>query len=238
MLRACGENLWFDEYDLMMPGVGFHFRGRMTVAKLSDGSVWLHSPIPIDDALAVEIDEIGPVKHLVAPNLFHHLHLKGVIERYPEATLYGVPGFEKKRPDLDFDHVLSSDAPVAWGGEFDQLLLKGAPSLNEMVFLHKPSGSLIVTDLVFNIQECKNWQSRLLFRLVGTYKRMAHSRSWRMIAKDKDALRKSVHKMLSWDFERVLMAHGEVVDQDAKSKLFIGMERLLGKTAALPAVTP
>lgn len=217
MLEQISESMWYAEHDLFLVG-GIHFRGRMTVVRLSDGSLWLHSPIPIDDELASEIADLGDVKHIVAPCLFHHLHFKKCAERYTGARKYGVPGFDKKRPDIKFDEFLSGVAPTSWCGDIEQRLIEGVPKLNEVVFFHKSTKTLIVTDLVFHIYEVKNWISRVVFRMVGAYQKLSQSRLIRSVTKDRNAAKASVQKMLEWDFQRLVMAHGRIVEEDAKAR--------------------
>jgi hypothetical protein len=50
---------------------------RMTVIRLGDGSLLLHSPVRIDDATRAAVDALGPVGAVVAPNLHHHFHVRG-----------------------------------------------------------------------------------------------------------------------------------------------------------------
>ncbi len=43
----------------------------MAVLRLSDGSLWVHSPVNLDDDLAAALAELGEVKHIVTPNYEH-----------------------------------------------------------------------------------------------------------------------------------------------------------------------
>ena len=105
----------------------------------------VHSPTPVDDALAAEIAALGPVGYIVAPNCFHHLHVRTFLARFPGAKVYGAPGLARKRPDLPLAGTLDDGAAMPWSGVIDQITLAGAPKLNEVVFLHRASRSLLVT---------------------------------------------------------------------------------------------
>ena len=85
-----------------------------------------------------------------------------------------------------------------------------------MVFLHRPSRSLLVTDLLFNMTAPDNWMTGLALRLMGTYKRLGPSRllRWRL-TKDRRALKAGVERMLAWDFVRVIPGHGDVFESPA-----------------------
>ena len=110
---------------------------------------------------------------------------------------------------------------VPWAGVLDQISLAGAPKLNEVVFLHRASRSLLVTDLLFNVTTPDNWLTGLVLRLMGTYKRLGPSRllRWRL-TKDRRALKADVERMLAWDFVRLLPGHGEVfASPDARAQV-------------------
>lgn len=192
--------------------VGLDARGRMTVMRLSQGGLVLHSPVPIDDALAAALAELGPVEHLVAPNKYHHVYVAEVQARYPEAKLWGAPGLEKKRKDLNFDGLLGDEPHPHWAGQIDQGLYGGAKAFNEVVFFHRASGALIVTDLLMNIHESVGWMSTVVWKLEGVWRRPGFPRLVKLITRDKQAARESVTRYLGWPFTQVIMAHGEPLD--------------------------
>jgi glyoxylase-like metal-dependent hydrolase (beta-lactamase superfamily II) len=212
-LVAVASGLWSVTHTMRLPG-GVRMPTRMSVARLGDDGLLVHSAIPIDDALAAEIAGLGKVLYVVAPNCFHHLHVGLLLARFPEAKLFGAPGLARKRADLAFTGILGEGSSAPWVETIDQIVLEGAPKLNEVVFFHRASRSLLVTDLFFNITEPENWATGMLLRMVGTYKRFGPSRLWRFYRKDKKALKASVEKVLAWDFVRVLPAHGAVFEAD------------------------
>lgn len=216
MLERVAEGVHVAHHPLRLLGVDFGT--RMTAVTLPDGALWLHSPIPIDDAAQKALDALGPVRHIVAPNLFHHLFVAPCRARYPDASLHLAPGFDKKRPDLEPDSVLGGPLPEAWGGAFDALLLEGMPGVNETVFLHRPTRTLIVTDLVFNFGRPTGWAG-LFCRLNGVYGKAAPSRFYRSSIKDKAAFGRSVGRLLEWDFERVVLPHGGLIEKEGKATL-------------------
>src|SRR5688572_17586492 len=235
-LKPLAHELWGAEHDLFLPG-GVHFRGRMTVARIGDGSLVLHSPIPVDDGLARALAELGPVKSIIAPNAFHHVHLTEVLARYPEAVLYGPRALATKRTDLSFTE-LSSRTSSSWSAELTPLLLEGATKFDEVVFLHAASRTLVVTDYFFNIQECRGWLTPWVLRTVGAYRKFAQSRVWRWVIQDKARAADSAERMLAWPFERIVPAHGEVVSERAHEQAERALTWLLGTAPkALPHPT-
>lgn len=225
MLAPLGPDLWESRFDLVNAGV--HFPGRMVVARLPGGGLWLLSPVPIDDELAAALAELGPVEHIVSPNAFHHLHFSAAAARYPDARRWLTAALAAKKPKLEHDEPLGDEAPAVWSEVFEQHLVGGMPKLDEVVFLHRPTRTLIVTDLVFNMREHEGWLSGLVFRMAGTYKRLGQSRLLRSLIRDREAAKASAEKILGWDFDRVVMAHGEVLDTDAAEQLRGAMQGML-----------
>ena len=232
-LEPIAENLWGAEHDLFLPG-GVHFRGRMTVVRLAHGGLVLHSPIPIDTELSEELAQLGPVEHVVAPNSMHHVHLTSGLQRYPQARLYGPGLLAKKRSDLTFLDVTNPDT-LDFGSEFRPLHIRGVPKLDEVVFLHAPTQTLVVTDYFFNIRECQGWLTPWVLRMTGTYRRFAQSRLWRWVLEDRPLAQTSAEELLAWRFQRIVPAHGEVVSDNAHEQAENALAWLLGKAPkALP----
>jgi hypothetical protein len=209
MLVAVAEAVWSTECERSFPG-GFRLPVRMTVVRLPGGSLLLHAPVPISDALAAEIDALGCVRYVVAPNCLHHLYLTACLQRYPAANAHVPPGLRKKRPDLPPASVLGSGPPPPWAEAVEPAPIAGAPLLNEFAFFHRPSASLLVTDLLFNVTGERNWATALVLGLMGTNRGLAMSRSWRLFAKDRRALKASLERVLDWPFVRILPGHGAV----------------------------
>jgi len=219
MLKAIDEDIWEAIGGMYLPGRLVHFSLRMTVIRLADGSLLLHSPIEIDDELAGSLADLGQVRHILAPNKLHHLFLAGAIARYPEASAYGAPGLAKKRRDIAFSDQLTDTAPAAWRDELDQVVMAGVPAVHEVVFFHRKSRSLIVTDLIFNIHQTKGLLTGILLRLVGAFRKPGQSRAWRLFTKDRSAAAQCLEVILGFDCRRVLMAHGDVLEGDLRPKL-------------------
>jgi hypothetical protein len=214
-LQALGPDLWTATSTMRFPG-GVILPVRMTAIRLVDGGVALISPLPLDDALAAEVAGLGPVRYLIGPSLTHHLSLSAARERFPSATLLGAPGLPDKRRDLPFGGTLD-DARFA--EPLGAYLIGGAPRLSEVVFHHPASRTLVATDLVFNITAPVNRRTALLLTMMGTRGRLARSRAWAFFIRDRAAYRESVDRILALPFDRVVMAHGEVVESDARDAL-------------------
>lgn len=210
MFREITDGLWHDTHDLSMGGV--QFTTRSTLVRLGDGSLWMHSAIPIDDARASQIDALGEVRHIVAPNGWHDSFAGAAKQRYPHATLWASPALRHSKKRLPVDAWLAQSEP-AWADELRPLLIEGAPKADEFVFLHPASGTLIVTDLLFQIRYPVNALTKLVLWMAGTGGgKLAQSRLWRSVTEDRAAAGRSIEQMLEWEFERVVLAHGDFVE--------------------------
>ncbi|MBW1688458.1 MAG: DUF4336 domain-containing protein [Deltaproteobacteria bacterium] len=225
MLRKLAENLWVEERPQRF--YGLEVGTRMTVMRLADGSLLLHSPVSLDPQLRRELDSLGAVRYAVAPNRFHHLYAGEVAKAYPEARLWLAPGVERKRPDLEFVDVLGDEAPEEWHDEVAQIFFRGRPFENEVTFLHRPSRTLVLCDLAFNFGPHAPPATRLLLKLVGGYGRFGPTRLDPILIRDRPAARQSFERILAWDFDRVVIAHGEVLEAGGPAALRVGYDWLL-----------
>ncbi|MEQ9619570.1 MAG: DUF4336 domain-containing protein [Deltaproteobacteria bacterium] len=211
-LTALAEDIWSIQSSHTL--LGIDFGGRMTVIRLASGDLFLHSPVRLTDSLREELNALGNVKHLVAPNRFHHLNVGDYVKAYPEAELYAAPGLPEKRRDIKFTGVLSDGTEYGWGDEVEHLLFGGIPLLNEVVFFHPESATLILADLIFNFSHDLSTAQRIFARIDDVYMEPRVSRLTRLLfLKNREKARKSADRILSWDFDRVLVAHKDMVEK-------------------------
>jgi hypothetical protein len=194
----------------------------MTVIRLGGGDLLLHSPVSLDPALREALGRIGRVRWVVGPSKVHHLFLGDYLRAYPSAELCGAPGLAEKRPDLRFQTVLSAEPVAAWEGRVWHHLFAGAPAVNEVVFLHRPSRTLLLTDLAFNVQPGPRNRARVFHWLVGATGRFGPHRILRAAIRDRAAARRSLATILAWDFDRVVVTHGDVLEHGGREALRAG----------------
>jgi hypothetical protein len=199
--------------------LGLTLRSRMTVVRLDDGRLWLHSPVAPHPALVRAVDALGPVCDIVAPNRFHHLWADAWRAEKPEARLLAPPGLAAKRRRLHIDELLDDEPPSRWHGCLGMIGLDGAPRLGEMIFLHRPSRSLILTDLVSNVGPADPWALRVWMRLNGVYGRPGTARAVRLLVRRRRAARDTLRHVLRWEFDRVVVGHGRVIEHAPKPEL-------------------
>jgi hypothetical protein len=215
-LIAIAPGLWEIPFPFSILGVRM---GRRTViVQLPDGSLQLHSPGPIVPSLLSRIEQIGPVSALILPTNFHDTYTRENLLLFPKASWYAPDGFPKVHPP-DRPPQSFENAPPLWRETLTWKKLEGIPSLNEHLFLHKPSRTLLVADVVFNIgPEAGAW-TRLFFQMNNAYNQLRPTRLFRACIKDRAAFRTSTEEVFQWDFDRLVPCHGEIVHTGARERL-------------------
>ena len=212
------DQIWTKDYPVSIAICPFN--ARMSVIRLGDGSLMLHSPCDIDDATAADIATLGQVACIVAPGSLHHLHVASAQRRYPKALTYVCPGVERRAPGLGFDWMLGPRAPAAWSGTIDQVLIRGGRYACEVAMLHKPSRTLLLVDAIENYTDQTrdvSWQLRFLWKFVlRMWNKPGPAPEYRFGWKDKIAARASLEAILAWDFDRIVLSHGDNILEDAK----------------------
>jgi Domain of unknown function (DUF4336) len=204
-----------------VPFFGIPYPTRMTLVRLSDGSIWACSPIPLTSQLTSAVEALGPVRHIVSPNKIHHLFLADWARAWPAAKLYASPGLAKRRRDLSFDAELGDASDPAWAADIDQVIFHGSFAMQEVVFFHRSSRTAIFTDLVqrFDPASLHGWR-RIVMTLDGMVGPNGSApREWRLSFWNRAAARRARQTVLDWNPRRVIIAHGEWVRDDGRTVL-------------------
>jgi hypothetical protein len=220
MLKPFGHEIWIADGPDAVTG-GFHYPTRMAVMRLSDGGLFIWSPVPLTDILRADVDALGHVRHIIAPNSLHHLFLPEWKIAYPKAKAYAPPGLRKKRADIAFDADLGNAPGPDWATEIDHVVVPGNLITAEVVFFHVKSATVLFTDLIqqFPIGWFSGWRAIVakLDLMVGP--EPAVPRKFRFTFTNRRAARDALERIFAWPAEKVLMAHGTPVETDARAFL-------------------
>ncbi|MGH7799573.1 MAG: DUF4336 domain-containing protein [Thermodesulfobacteriota bacterium] len=216
MKKEFAENLWVVEDEKFSVGV-LQIGSRMTVIRLKHGELFVHSPIALSTTIRDSVDIIGKPKFIIAPNTMHHLFLKQFYNEFSDTELYIVPKLRKKLNDLPLAKDLVDGLDYPWNNEIKQHHVKGIPKLEKVVFFHSQTKTLILTDLAFYITADKPLFTRLFFRLNGVYDKFGPSRIFKhFILKNKSEFKKSLDYILTWDFDKIIISHGKLIEREGK----------------------
>jgi hypothetical protein len=216
MLEEFGPSLYVAE-GTTVPFLGFRYPTRMAIVRLTDGAVWVWSPIALTPDLERAVDTIGPVRHIVSPNKIHHLFLKEWSDRWPDARLHAPPGLAARKPELHFDSELGDESDPAWTADIDQTIFHGSFVLEEVVFFHRPSRTAIFCDLVQRHDSSLATGSKgLVMRLDGLVGEHGSTpREWRATFLRRRLAREARAQVLAWEPERLVIAHGACAPTNA-----------------------
>jgi len=197
--------------------LGINIGARMTIVRLFNNRLFIHSPVELDDDLKKEIDALGTVRYIISPNQLHHVFIGDYYEAYPKALIYASPGLESKRKDIRFSRILTDKADEEWRNEIEQTIFYGGEEFREVVFYHSESRTLIVADLMMYFHVGCPPLTRLVTQLIGIYNKPASAFNMESDGFEKVQARRSLEEILDWDFEKIILSHGRIIESNAKN---------------------
>jgi hypothetical protein len=217
MLAALTDGVWIESAPVSF--LGLRLTSNMTVLRISDGNVLVHSPIVLTPERRAAVEALGRVAHLYAPNTFHHQWLGEWATAFPDALLHAPAGLAGKRPDLKIVRAHGAQLEPAFSGVLDEIPIAGF-FLEESALVHRPSRTLVVADLVANVGRPTHRWTATYTKLAGFYDQVAISRVLRWTSfQDKKSARRCVDEVLAHPFERLVVGHGESVAANARNAL-------------------
>lgn len=231
LLEYVRGQIWILEYPLRFMGMDLF--SRMTIIKLADGDLFVHSPCRINNALKNEIANIGKVRFIVAPGNFHHLQVTDFQQSYPDVETFICPGLERKRPDIKFEWILGNVPDPRWEKEIDQVLVRGTRFIWEAAFFHKPSKTLVLTDLLENIGDNYQHHTGLLIQfwwkiIFKMWNNPKPAPEYQIGWGNKRIVKECLSRILAWQADRIIIAHGELVEKNVNEILVSAWQKVLG----------
>jgi hypothetical protein len=232
--KQIAENVWIVDSGPMKAMGIIPLPVRMTVIRLSDGSLWLHSPTQFFAGLQRQLLELGPIGHFVAPNSAHWTFLAEWQDRQPQATTWAAPGLadrsQVKRSPVRIDHELGRTSQPPWSDEIEQIVVDGRGGFCEVCFFHKASGTLVLTDLVQNLDpERMSFAGRLAGRIAGVTAPDGRAPVYlrKIVTAKGEAPRNAARRLVALKPQRVVFAHGSWFDTNAAARLAHSLDWLL-----------
>ena len=230
-IREFAKDIWLVDGPIVRD-MGVLFTTRMTIVRLSNGSIWISSPVPVSFATLKWISELGDVRYLIAATPRHIWRLDLWHTLFPEAQLWASRRtlFTLQKGTLPISGYLS-DAPVnGWSTDFDQLAFRGNPLLSEVLFFHRSTHTVILDDLIMRnpVMEGKPL-TNLIFKLGGVQGPDGGvTVDMKMTFLNRSLARQSLERLLSWDFDKLIIAHGPCLESGAKQyvkRAFMWLEK-------------
>ncbi len=215
-----GEDIWLLDGDRVRM-FGIPFETRTCLVRLNSGLLWVHSPVALTPERLKAVTSLGAVGFIIAPNKIHSLEIVPWRSAFPEAQVWVSPRFHERHQEIASDGVLTDAAPKIWADDIQQQVFHGHRFLDEVVFLHVKSRTLIVTDLIQKhdpAREHAPW--RWLKKWAGILGEKGGSAcDLRASTADRDAARAARDKILSWDFDTLVISHGLCLRSGAKAEV-------------------
>lgn len=229
-LKQIAVNIWIvdgDKIDMSFGPVKVPFPTRMTVIKLADGNLWLHSPINPDNKLISQLNQLGRVTHLVSPNKLHYAYIPQWQELFPNAVSWASPGVRNraaaKGMKLNFDNLLENSPPTEWKTEIKQFIFTGSKAVEEVVFFHPKSKVLILTDLIenFDLDRAPNKFWRIVYNMAGIAapKGKTPVDLKLTFAGNKSLVRKHVEQIIEWNPDIIIVSHGDIFTEQGAEEI-------------------
>jgi len=199
-LIAFGPDIWIADGPSVNALGPLTLPTRMIVVRLNDGSLWINSPVDVSEPEMDEVTVLGPVRYLISPTPLHDWRLARWKEHFAQARTW-----------------VSRDAPPAeWKEQLDSVLFAGNALLKEAEFFHRASRTLMITDFI------QNYPRRAGKPLFNAATALAGVQGGgvpldiRLSFLNRAAGRRSLATILNWNFDRLILAHGDCLDRDAK----------------------
>ena len=218
-LQPFGKNIWIANGPKVRD-MGIMFTTRMTIVKLADDSCWVESPVPVSFDTLKSITELGPVRYIIAATPRHVWRLDGWHTLFPEAQVWTArtTSFTLKKGNLPITGILADTPDRGWADDFDQLAFKGSSSIEEVLFFHRQSHTVILDDLIqtHTIMKGKPFLNALLKLSDAIDPHGGVGIDMRLTFTNRGLARRSLERLLAWDFDKLIIAHGPCVEKDAK----------------------
>lgn len=152
-LSRVADHIWILD-DEPISAAGLELPVRMTVIRLSNGDLVLHSPVRYSAAVHRELEQLGSIRYLLAPNVAHWMFLCDWQRQLPQAATFAARGLASRRQvraaGLRIDRELGDTTPEEWAADLETVSVN-APMFSEVELFDKRSRTLVLTDIVQNL---------------------------------------------------------------------------------------
>lgn len=217
--------IWASERPVWFHGV--RLRARTSIIRFDDGRLLVHSPTAPTESWLKQVAALGEVSWLVVPNCFHHLGTPAAAAAFPGAKVVAPRSAAAKNAALRIDLDIHDSAFAQAVPELAVVPLEGVPFLDETLLYHRPTETLFAADAVLCADENDHWTWRFAARVTGCFKRVRVPPDVKNKVVDKDAASRSMRALQALPIQRLVVAHGAVIDETPLARLLEAW-RLIG----------
>ena len=192
IIKQSDQLFSFEFRQKLAPGISFPARSSIIV--LENREAIIISPGPFDSQSISEIQKLADKFYIVAPNLFHHLHFLKAKESFKNSELYAPKSLSKKNAKYADQYHIIDELPKHVKEQVKIIPINGHKALQEWVFYHSKSQSLVLTDLAFNMGT-QGFLTASVLKLAGAYKKLAQSRLVKSTITDKQQFHQSIWQL-------------------------------------------
>jgi hypothetical protein len=229
-LKPLAENIWIVDGPIVWfgpPALKMPFPTRMTIIRLGN-SLFIHSPTQLVESLNRDVCLLGRPSWLIAPNRLHRRWLPNWKTAFEEAQVYLAPCQNNASLPFAFDtETLEPNGRYPWDHSIASVHVNGR-FMTEVVFFHRASHTLILTDLIENFEPKRlSLLSQILARFGGCLDPNGGMPIDLRVTYPTNALRRAIEIMLAWEPERIVIAHGRCYLTNGEAELRRAFSSLL-----------
>lgn len=200
---------------------GMSLKRVMTIARLEDGGLVLHSAIALEEAAQKQLEALGEPRFLIVPNPGHRLDAPAYKKRYPKLSVFAPKGAREKVSEVVAVAGSYEDFPQSNAVRFETL--NGVAEMEGAMLVRSSDGtSVVLNDVMFNMDRKKDPLGFFFTTLLGSAPGPRVSRLAKLVyVKDKRALRADFERFAAIpDLVRVIVAHEKIASgAEAKAAL-------------------
>ncbi|MCO4764174.1 MAG: hypothetical protein KC502_21865 [Myxococcales bacterium] len=221
-LVALASNLWLVRGSLPRGDL----TRNMTVYRLPEGRLVVHSAVALNEAGMASLDALGPVSFIIVPNGFHRLDAGRYKARYPDALVLAPKNVRKAAEKVvPVDGLCEAVLPPLG----IQCIQPGGIKAVELAYELPIEGgvALVVADLLFNHQHMSGFGGWFL-KTIGSTGFFGMTGIGRMLMLKDSALFKAWLREQAEraDLQMICVAHGDTISGDCPDRLRAAADRL------------
>jgi len=193
---------------------GLEIGRRVCLLQLTKGDLVVHSSAPFTEKEIEAITSLGPVRLVLDATTMHDTFSREAQSAFPELPYLVPEGFPANCTGPQAKPIEELDART--DGELQVKQINGLRMLHEYACYHPRSRTLILCDLLVNLEDASGWTHWCMRYLLGVKTWPAFDRAFRLAVANREVFLASLCQLLEWDFDRVVVGHGAVIESDGK----------------------